>query len=386
MKERGNKTLRALDRWLGIPILFLLGVFRRHRKLPRMVHSVGLLMLGAIGDTLLASSLIDDLRVRFPGVRIVGFISSANQGIEGIIDGVDEYVLVPVTSPHRAVRAIRTRTVDLLIDFGQWARISAILSALSKARFTVGLRKAGQYRHFAYDIVSPQLNDRHELENFRGLVRCIGIFPQGQPRIRRDALLSALSVELPKPFIVFHPWAAGYRHDLREWPPALWLELAHTLVAVGYAIVITGGPGDRKRSEALASLADNVDGSALHVLAGSITLAQTVRVLAEAAAVISVNTGIMHVAAALGCPLVALHGPTNPRRWGPLSNCAVIVGPGADKGGAYLDLGYEYPLHAKNIMENIEVKDVLNGLANVLPTATALGHKLIKGISIRSEQ
>ena len=62
MKERGNKALRVLDRWLGIPIVFLLGGFRKRRNLPGMVHSVGLLMIGAIGDSLLASSLIDDFR------------------------------------------------------------------------------------------------------------------------------------------------------------------------------------------------------------------------------------------------------------------------------------------------------------------------------------
>ncbi len=321
-------------------------------------------MFGAIGDSLLASALIDDFRAHFPGARIVVFLSSANRAMEELIDGVDECVLVPVARPHRAVRAVRSRAVDVLVDFGQWARISAILSALARARFTVGLRKVGQYRHFAYDLVSEQRNDRHELENFRDLARCLGVSPQGRPHLRPDALARSLPVELPKPYIVIHPWAAGYRHDLREWPRARWVELARALTAAGYHIAVTGGPADRGPSEAL--VADIGRGGA-QGLAGAVSIAQTAHVLAEAAGVISVNTGIMHVAAAIGCPLVALHGPTNPLRWGPLSDHAVIVGPGAGQGGAYLDLGFEYPPHAENIMESIKVGDVLDGLAQVLP-------------------
>jgi ADP-heptose:LPS heptosyltransferase len=76
----------------------------------------------------------------------------------------------------------------------------------------------------------------------------------------------------------------------------------------------------------------------------------------------------MHLAALLGAPLVALHGPTDPDRWGPIypgSNSEltpIILGPGRNEGGAYLSLGFEYPKNPSYLMNQISVNDVVEAL------------------------
>ena len=102
------------------------------------------------------------------------------------------------------------------------------------------------------------------------------------------------------------------------------------------------------------------------MLAGDASLPQTIAALARAAAVVAVNTGTMHLVAALDIPLVALHGPTDPARWGPLSSRADVLGPGKDEGGAYLNLGFEYPPEAVDCMSMIATADVLTSLRKVL--------------------
>jgi len=73
----------------------------------------------------------------------------------------------------------------------------------------------------------------------------------------------------------------------------------------------------------------------------------------------------MHLAAILGRSLVALHGPTNPARWGPLTSGSaipVILGPGTSEGGAYLHLGSEYPKEPVYLMDQISPDAVIRAL------------------------
>jgi ADP-heptose:LPS heptosyltransferase len=80
------------------------------------------------------------------------------------------------------------------------------------------------------------------------------------------------------------------------------------------------------------------------------------------AAVVSVNTGIMHLAALLDVPTVGLHGPTNPLRWGPLGQNSVALLPKEGK-FAYLNLGFEYPPGTENVLRYISVGDVCIALS-----------------------
>ncbi len=77
--------------------------------------------------------------------------------------------------------------------------------------------------------------------------------------------------------------------------------------------------------------------------------------------VISVDTGIMHLAAAVGARLIALFGPMSPKRWGPLSKTAVVV-----QGGVpYLYLGGELPKIVPDNMGQISVASVLDAIDRI---------------------
>jgi heptosyltransferase-3 len=360
--ERGNRILRNLDKWLGVPLVFLAGQFRVRRKCPEWASRVGIFMFGVIGDSLIASAIISDLKRRYPGSVVVGFMTDANRATAEILAGIDEFVFVPIADPIAAMRTVRRHRVDILIDCGQWARIGALLSIVAATKFTVGFRTPGQHRHFLYDTYAVHRDDQHELENFRDLARCFAIDPTGTAQLRAGLTNIPVSQLPHAPYVVFHPWASGYKCELREWSLDNWTELGKAIAADGFYTVISGGPSDRERSLKLAALI----GGRASVLAGNASLSQTVAALAGAAAVVAVNTGTMHLAAVLGVPLIALHGPTDPARWGPLSSKAMILGPGKSEGGAYLNLGFEYPRAPPDCMSKIATTDVLISLRKLI--------------------
>lgn len=360
---RGNHLKRMIDWWIGRPAILLIGVLRRKKSCPREVRRIGILMFGAIGDALLASSIMHDLRRKYPSAKITAVVSVSNSEIMGLLEGPDDTLVAPLGHPMRVIAMLRRRRLDILLDAGQWPRISAIVAALARAKFTVGFKTRGQCRHWAFDAVAEHSAQRHELDNFRALLGGLGIQGCALPRFKSD-LLQAARECTTRPYIVLHPWASGYRSHLREWPPSRWIDLAMVLLSSGYRVTITGGARDCGRADALA---DAIGAEAqIDVLAGRATLRETALKLLGASAVVSVNTGIMHLAALLGRPTIGLHGPTNARRWGPIGRLCTVVGPGPESGCGYLNLGFEYPQSPPDCMARISVEEVVNHLGRIL--------------------
>lgn len=362
MSERGNAVYRLVDRLAGIPIVAGLSVLRMGRADARALLSserpkVGLMCFGAIGDLTLATAIVADILAYRPQTNIELITTSANRPVTKTIPGISHNLVIKMTSPLHGIRALRSRKYDVLIDVGQWARISAIYSALSGARATVGFRCPGHFRHYAYGFTGDLRDDRHEVDNFRALLQAVDIPVGSPPRLVPAHEDREKAREICKdwgPFVVFHPWPAGYRSYMREWPAEHWQSLADTLVARGYRIVVTGGPAD---VDAAAKLVATLPAGTVDLAAKS-PLPVVTALLADATAVIAVNTGIMHMACAVGGRVIALNGPTNPMRWGAVSETSVNLLP-SRKPYAYLHIGGDYPKGVSYTMDSLEPSRVL---------------------------
>jgi ADP-heptose:LPS heptosyltransferase len=357
---RSSALARMADRAMGAPLLWLLGALRRKRPLPGAFKRVGILAFETIGDTLLASTLIASLRARYPGVQIVVFASSGNAGVLPLIEGIHEVVEVSPTRPLRALATVRRVPVDVAIDIGQWPRWYALLCALSRSRYTIGFATPGQWRHYAYDCAIVHRDDVHELENFQ---RLLAPFPGVKPVAPAEALKrtgeAPASIAASAPYVVIHPWASGFNFMAREWPIDRWIELIRRACGLRRTVLITGGPADRARS---AELAASCAGLPVRPIAGEWPLADLAGILRRADAVVSVNTGIMHLAGVLDVPLVALHGPTSRRRWGPIGARSTALAPPPGAEAEFLNLGFEYPGREVDCMTRIGVEEVFAAL------------------------
>jgi heptosyltransferase III len=363
---RKSALPRIVDRVAFVPLLCLLGVVRPKRPVPAAPQRFGLMMFETIGDTLLAGTLVASLRASAPGAQIVVFASSGNRGILALFEGIATVVEVSLTRPRLAFAAIRSVPVDVMIDIGQWPRWYALLCALSRSRHTIGFATPGQARHFAYDSAVPHGRQVHELENFQRLLAPLaGVNALPPARALKPVGKAPARIAPEGPYVVVHPWASGFRFASREWPPARWSDLIARVCAMGFSVLISGSPADGPRASALVLAC--APGLPVRSIAGEASLAELAAVLLDAAAVVAVNTGVMHLAALLDAPLVALHGPTSRLRWGPVGARSIALAPASQAGCEFLHLGFEYPDGPVNCMERMEVDEVFAALRTVLP-------------------
>ena len=377
VNERGNPRLRWADRSLGVPILALLRAVRRGRTQPLGIRRIGLLKMSAIGDTVLLSAIVADLAATFPGAEIVLFTGADNAGVAALIDGPSETVVLSPSRPLHSVKELRRRHLDVLFDFGPWTRLEAIYSALSGSSFTLGFCTADQARHACQDASVAHSGDIHELDNYRRLVALLGVATSTDPSLRPPGVLDPAH-RPPAPYAVVHPWPSGYRSELKEWPEARWVELSARLSAAGLGLAITGGKDDVANSRKLEDRLTTA-GIAVVNTAGRLSLGEVLDLAAGSACVISVNTGIMHLAAASGAATVGLNGPTSAVRWGPVGAHAVSVNSSLE-GCGYLNLGSEYQGRRQDCMEGVSVDAVAEAAFGAIRRAqlTEVGSRRVR--------
>lgn len=361
---RESALPRLVDRAAGSPVLWLLGALRGKRALPEAPRRFGLMMFETLGDTLLAATLVASIRQAIPGADLTVFCSRGNRGILDLFDGIARIVEVPLTRPVAAITAIRSFPVDVMIDIGQWPRWYALLCALARSRFTIGFATPGQGRHYAFDAAVPHRADVHEVENFQSLLGPLrSVQPLPPAAALRPVGPPSAAIAARAPYIVVHPWASGFRYASREWPLARWSELVARACGRGLSVLVSGGAADRAKADALVRTCAGLPVSSI---AGATSLPELAAVLRGAAAVVAVNTGTMHLAALLDVPLVALHGPTSRRRWGPTGSRSIALAPADPAGCEFLHLGFEYPPGTVDCMERLCVDQVFSALLAVL--------------------
>ncbi len=367
--ERNNKLLKSFDFWVGIPLLCCLSLLKRRSiKRPNEIKIIGIFAFAAIGDSILSSCILDPLRKQYPDAKIIVFASKANAGIYSILFGYDELVTLPVTKPLTVFRVLKKYYLDILIDTSQWTKLSSIYSVFTQAKIKIGFETKGQFRHFGYDLVVPHSNKVHELENFQALLKPLGIDFQGSPSLKMKQIetqnLASIGIETDRPYIVFHPWASGTRSNLREWPVDFWVELAKNLIAKDLSILISGSPQNHADTQRLVT-AIGFENQAV-ILAGKLSFSQLAKVILGAKAVISVNTGIAHLADHLRAPTIVLNGPTSSARWGVVNERSLNIDVPKKDGGGFLNLGFEYPSHSPYIMNQISVQEVQSKIDEML--------------------
>jgi heptosyltransferase-3 len=370
--QRGSKLNRVADFWLGVPVLNFFACLRRRSRWPDSeIKRVGVICSPALGDTLLFSAVVQDLRAYFDKkaapVEIVHFCMKQNLAAAELIPGVDRRVLIHLTQPAETLRTMQAERLDVLLDFSSWQRLTAFYSMMSKARFTVGFRNRGQHRGRGYDLAIEHRNDRHEVDNFRAILHALNIASISEPTLIVPQLTGELIADATE-IVVFHPWASGQNSWLREWPTERWVECAKRIQRADTVFVVTGSPADAERCKLFVGqlISSGLMARSFVSPDGFRSLAH---LLLRSRVVVSVNTGVMHLAAVLGAPTVSLNGPTAPGRWGPRGKCVAGVEP-ADGSGGYLNLGFEFPRNPEDVMKKILVEDVVKAVERVVTNCT----------------
>ncbi len=333
----------ARERWLVGLTDVALAPLRWRRPPPSATEPrrVLLLRLERIGDLLMVLDAIRDVRAAWPTAEIDLVVGSWNAPLANLIADVTRVETLDVPWLARGAsgvgwprllaraRAWRHRSYDVAINFEPDIR-SNLFAWLSGARRRYGYWTGGGgallTTPLAYDLTA------HVLTNARRLAgsatgRAIAETPEpasGWPRLipppdAVDRARTALGANA-RPLIGVH--VSGGRES-KQWHVDRFTAAARILSRAHDAtIVLTGAPADR----ALVDLArQGLHGVPFVDVSGALDLPALAALLAELDLLITGDTGPMHLAAAMNTPVVALFGPSDPRRYGPLAGQARVL-------------------------------------------------------------
>ena len=267
--------------------------------------------LRRLGDVLLTTPLIRSLRRAWPQARIEALVFADTAGIlQGNPDLDDVVTIPPQPSIAQTLRlgARLFRRYDLAISTQSGDRPTTFAIAAGRARVApVAANVNGRVKEALLTrgiAVTPGL---HQVEEMLRLADALGIARVPElvcPRV-------AEAGERPAgPYAVIHA-APMFRY--KQWTMSGWRELASALAARGLTVIATGGPAEAERHYLDAVWND----APVTRRDGQLAWPQLAGLLSQAHVYIGPDTSVTHLAAASGCPTVALYGPTDPRLWGP---------------------------------------------------------------------
>ena len=292
------------------------------------------------GDVLLASPVFTVLKRAVPAAEIDALIyretAAMLEGHPAIaqIHTIDrdwkrQGLLAQARAERGLLGALRARRYDLIVHLTEHPR-GAWLTRLLKPRYSVARHLERAHRlwrtSFTHYYRLPRTTPRHTVECNLDALRRIGFQPAPEDKrlvlrpaettvARVRALLSRHGLE-PRRFIQMHP---GSRWLFKCWPAERYAALLDRLAVDGVRVVLTGAPDPRERGLVDAILAASASPTRAQLvdLTGALDLRELAALTREARAFIGVDSAPMHIAAAMGTPVVALFGPSGDLEWGP---------------------------------------------------------------------
>jgi len=290
------------------------------------IHKILVIKLRAIGDVLLSSVVLNNLRAAFPSARIDFLTETPSRGI---LEGHPALSSLVIFDPKNEtgldlVLRVRRERYDCVIDLFGNPR-SAIVTLLSGARIRAGYRFG--WRKFCYNIVAEPRGSRIHNRDFNLDVLALLDVPAGDTSLTIP--VGAKAEEFAEAFFREHSLAgktvvavnAGGGWYTKRWGIRNFAALADRLAGEhGAEILVCWGPGEK--DDALT-----VQNTMHHParLIPPTSLQELAAILRRCSAMVTNDSGPMHIAAVMGTPVLAVFGPTNPRFQGPVGEGHVVV-------------------------------------------------------------
>lgn len=303
--------LKILDLWLGTALVFLLPKPLLPPPCPLPPQSILLIRPGGIGDAVHLLPAIQALQKSFPEIAIDILAERRNAGVFAMCPGIRRNF--QYDRPGQLLQALHGR-YDVVIDTEQWHQLSAVVTRLVRAPVKIGFATNKRRRLFTHTISYCQ--DDYEIRSFLSLLEPLGVpadevVAESWLHIPEDVCESVVSL-LPQsnhqPIVAIF---AGASIAEKRWGVDRFRSVAEWCLDRRLQVVLIGGEGDRPDAERIASGLEIVN------LTGRTSLVQTAAIIEKVAMVVSGDSGVLHIAAGLGRPTVALFGPSSIDKWAP---------------------------------------------------------------------
>lgn len=297
--------------------------------------------LGDLGDVLLATPALRALREARPEAHVTALVTPHGAAVLAGSDMVDEVLAFPkglFDAPWSMARPdalklagelfaeLRRRHFDAVLLFHHLTTLfgtakHAALCWATGAPVRAGLDN-GRGVFLTHRVRDEGFGAYHEAEYWLKVAGLLGaaegprplefVVPEADERWA-ERVLDEAPFAVSGPLVALHPGSGAFS-TARRWPVANFTALARVLQARHAArLVLLGGPGEEGLTR---TIRENLPQPALD-LAGRTSVAQLGAVLARCALLVANDGGVMHLATAVGTPVVAVFGPSNHRAWGP---------------------------------------------------------------------
>jgi heptosyltransferase I len=280
------------------------------------------LRLSAIGDTCHAVAVVRALQAAWPQTRLTWIIGRLEAKLMTAI--LPEIEFITFDKANTAVellrlrRSLRASSFDLLLDLQLSLRASLVSTLVdSPVKLGFDLLRARELQWLFTNARIPAAHNEHVLDSFMGFVRACGIdasAPFWNLALPPEALAYARGIIADeRPTLIISPCSS---HTARNWPADRYAAVAdHAADAHGMRVVLAGG-----RSAIEARMGDAIAAAARAPLVNQIgkdTLPELLGLLSKSTALLSPDSGPVHMATMVGLPVIGLYAATNPARAGP---------------------------------------------------------------------
>ena len=297
----------------------------------------------SLGDVIHSMAFLKVLKDLYPGASVSWVIS---KNLKGLLEGhplIDELIIFDkdrwqkiknlYKTAHEIapfIRQLRSKPYDIVIDLQGLLR-SGLITFFARSPVKIGFYAAREGSRYFYNHRVRTDRIIHAVDRYIEVVRYLARYRETKDNIELHSLLPfplpvdkkaalAIKQDLPNPYAAI---AFSARWNTKIWPSEYF---ASTIAELPIESVLIGGKPDKPLANEIMAYSKNqgID------YTGRTGLKELIAIIAGAKVVISNDSGPVHIAAALGTPLVAIYGPTAPEKTGPYgwdypqSQCTVL--------------------------------------------------------------
>ncbi len=366
---------------LVIPIGKLTFLFK-NKNIPSNPKTIAIIKIGAIGDVLMSTPLLENVRKAYPSARIIYVVGNWSKAVlEGnpAIDSLVPFDDQIIWDRHylkiwNLAKEVRREKIDIgfILDRHYFASLFGFLCGI---RFRIGFDRKGE--GFANNLNVIYGPIRHEIEYSLDLLRALGkpaayegmkVFLAESDKhfandfVREHNLQNAAVVGLMAGGAV-NP---GQSMLIRRWPTDHFIELTRLLLKSfpKIRILMFGGLGDKKINKGII---ESTDENFVKNVAGKASIKQSIALMKHCRVFVTHDSGPMHMAAAAGIPVISIFGPVHPERKAPIGLRHTYVWK-PDLPGALTDDEGKFPagLSELECMRGVQPESILRLVKKVL--------------------
>jgi ADP-heptose:LPS heptosyltransferase len=331
------------------------------------MNSILVIQLKRLGDVILTTPALSELRKLYPQAHITLLLDHHSAAVAPAIADVDEVWIHNRNASFNLWFDLVRRGFDLCLDFTGNDR-SALVTFLSKAAQRVGFscvaKRAARSWVYTHLVQSP-VREKHTADHYIDLIRFLGGFvSESGVSLRltdsagRSAETLLREIGVSGPYVVFHP---GSARPEKYWLADRWATvIAHAQTRLRLPCLITGGRDAAEFRHIGDILARSRDPSRVFNLAGKVDFLLTAAIIREGTLFAGVDSAAAHVASAFQRPELVLFGPTNPFHWHPMHASSVVV-----RAGFWGPLDHFEPRQKGFPMSELSTETVIRGMEMV---------------------